>query len=368
MEATTEPPSSNGSFNSQNRALNWGMVYTSEIFTVVFLSILGLLTTLFNGFTLFAIYKDPMRCFRTPLTTFITGIIFFDFLTGIIVEPAIACIYAIGYIHHGISRQSYRSMVRLAQIFALTTMNSSFLIFLALAIAQLLALRWPRVYERYITNNNARIAISLIWCYSALFALLPELVHISLRVFYAVDLVLHTTIVTILLIIVYAVTYYVFKSKISPMLANAEQEPRRQPQQGAQAGGGTPLKVEREFLKGTFLLTLVLLVTVFPFTIALYIWIFKPYKDFAEYIQRYVAVIACENVLFLKFLWDPAILILRIPTYRKSVVMVCSGLVGSNAGGVVAYNRHADEEARAEDLKETTIVEEDIQERSEVQT
>lgn len=338
------------------------MMYSAETFTIIFLYLLGLLTTAFNAFTLYAIYKDPLSCFRTPLTTFITGIIISDLLTGMIVEPAVASVYAISRLNNNLTYQTYLNIVRTAQIFALITMNTSFLTFLALAIAQLLAVGWTGVYERYVTTKTAKIAIGVIWLYSVFFSLIPEIGKVSLRSFYALDLILNTTIVTVLLIITYIVTYIVFKKKVSQVL-ESEQAPEQDNHRGRR---GMP-KVERDFLIGTFLLTCILIITVLPFTIALYFWIFEKKRSFATVVKRYVAVIICENILFLKFLWDPAILILRIPTYRKSVVMIFSGTLGNNPGGIVAYNRHADEQRADNFIPETTVMEENIREDREDQ-
>jgi len=62
----------------------------TSIFSIVYLIVMMIPTTVVNGLTLFAIYKDPLKCFRNPLAIFVTGVIAADFLTGLIGEPIMA--------------------------------------------------------------------------------------------------------------------------------------------------------------------------------------------------------------------------------------------------------------------------------------
>ncbi|XP_031556990.1 cannabinoid receptor type 1B-like [Actinia tenebrosa] len=343
----------NPTTNATEPAPNWQLYGTVETFTVVFLSFLALGTTTANGFTLYTIYKDPLKCFRTPLTIFIAGILVSDFLTGLIVEPVLAILYSINYIHI--------HLLRTIQVVAMITINTSFFIILALAIAQFMALKYPIVYERWFTNRSSILIIACVWAYSCTFSLLPEIFSMSMWAFYTVDLILNTTLVTIALVVIYVFTYIVFKRKNRELGENNEQPNQRPASQRAKE------QIENDFLKGTFLLTVVLIVTVWPFMIALYIWIFNPYLTMAKLVEEYTALIICENLLYLKFLWDPLIFIMRVSKYRKAVVMEFTGIVQRcgcgcipGGAGVVVYNRYVNEETTRADAdgQEETVVEE----------
>ena len=348
----------NPTTNTTEPAPNWHLYGAVETFSVIFLSFLALGTTTANGFTLFAIYKDPLKCFRTPLTIFITGILVSDFLTGLIVEPVLAALYSINYIHI--------HLLRTIQVVAMITINTSFFIILALAIAQFMALKVPIVYERWFTNRSSIVIIACIWAYSCTFALLPEIFHLSLWAFYTIDLILNTTLVTIALIIIYILTYMVFKQKAREFAGNNAEH---QPPVTQQANE----RVENDFLKGTFLLTVILILTVWPFMITLYIWIFNPYINMAKLVEESIALILCENILYLKFLWDPLIFILRVVKYRRAVVMVFTDVVHAcgfrclpGGAGAVAYNRYVNEETRVEAEGQTdTVIEDEERQKNE---
>ena len=49
---------------------------------------LVVVTTVSNGFLLYVLYKDPLKRFTKPVTTFITAIAIMDFLTGALCDPS----------------------------------------------------------------------------------------------------------------------------------------------------------------------------------------------------------------------------------------------------------------------------------------
>lgn len=345
-----------GPTTNTTEAPNWHMYGAVETFSVVFLSFLALGTTVTNGFTLYAIYKDPLKCFRTPLTIFISGILVSDFLTGLIVEPVLAILYSMNYIHI--------HLLRTIQIVGMITINTSFFIILALAIAQFMALKVPMVYESWFTNRSSMVIIACIWAYSCTFSILPEIFSMSLWAFYTIDLILNTTLVTIALVIIYILTYIVFR-KTNRELGENNAENGQRPADQRPADQRAKEQVENDFLKGTFLLTVILIVTVWPFMITLYVWIFNPYVNMAKLVEEYSALIICENLLYLKFLWDPLIFIVRVSKYRKAVVMTLTDVLQScgcgcgcvtGGAGVVVYNRYVNEETRGDDGQEDTVV------------
>lgn len=295
------------------------------IFQLVYIFVVAIATIVINGLTLYAIYKDPLKCFRNPLTIFITGVLAADFLTGLLGEPLIAS----GVAHLWLTgNEAGLRVLILGMVVAALTLTVSFLTLLALAICQLLAIGWVRRYEGCVSIKSAKIGIAVIWV-STLFVCvaLGVLSHIF---FVVVLMMLVVCLVTIVLVILYIVTYFVFRKRVgrqdSPLESNL---------------------VNKEFLKATFLLVLVQIVTVWPYvvatTAAIHIY------DFNVEVVRAIC-----TVLFLsKFVIDPIILVWRIPKYSKSLKIVyasclarcgCCAVDMSAEGRAVAYNetRHED--------------------------
>ena len=57
---------------------------TTSILTVVLVAV----TTVSNGFLLYVLYKDPLKRFTKPVTTFITALAIMDFLTVVLCDPS----------------------------------------------------------------------------------------------------------------------------------------------------------------------------------------------------------------------------------------------------------------------------------------
>lgn len=64
--------------------------YRVDITSGIFLAAVSVLTVSGNGLLLLAIWRDPFRTFRTPVTFFIIGLAAADFLTGLAVCPIYA--------------------------------------------------------------------------------------------------------------------------------------------------------------------------------------------------------------------------------------------------------------------------------------
>ena len=273
-----------------------------RLFSIIYLSILSVATTLLNGFTLFVIFKDPLKCFRTPLTIFITGIIASDFIIGLVGEPILA-----------VSRASDSVDTR---VVISTSVDASFLIMLALAVAQLQAVRKPEVYQRWFTNCSARVIIVCIWIYALVFALIPVLIDVEVSI-YALNIFLNVLVIAIFLIVISVITYKLFKKSL---VLNDEQTAERGMQQNQ-------AMIEKEFLKGTLILVVLLIIAVLPLLINAILRIAELLVDDHHSSLRIFGIIYMD-FLFLKFLLDPLVFIFRVPKYRRAVRLVCGAKCG----------------------------------------
>lgn len=297
---------------------DWEVFNTVEAFTIVALSVLAVATVVSNGVFLWTFYKDPLKCLRTPSAIVIAGLSSANFLTGLIVEPAFVAFYLWQYVA---DEEDWGVFLRFAQAFSFVTMNTSFLLMLALAIIQYLLIKYPRVYQKTVSPKSALVGVIAIWIYATFFALLPEMFHVNGFAYFLADMILHVTMLTVVLVILYIAIYYEFR-KLAQRHRNADLghntegegsvvEPSESEQQRRQA--------EKDFVYGTFILTLILIITVWPFCLSLYITIC------CSSVEAYIAVMITQLFLLWKFAMDPFVFAWRLRKFRKSLVFAMQG-------------------------------------------
>lgn len=297
---------------------DWEVFNTVEAFTIVALSVLAVATVVSNGVFLWTFYKDPLKCLRTPSAIVIAGLSSANFLTGLIVEPAFVAFYLWQYVA---DQEDWGVFLRFAQAFSFVTMNTSFLLMLALAIIQYLLIKYPRVYQKTVSPKSALVGVIAIWIYAIFFALLPEMFHVNGFAYFLADMILHVTMLTVILVILYIAIYYEFR-KLAQRHRNADLghntegegsvvEPSESEQQRRQA--------EKDFVYGTFILTLILIITVWPFCLSLYITIC------CFSVEAYIAVMITQLFLLWKFAMDPFVFAWRLRKFRKSLVFAMQG-------------------------------------------
>jgi len=281
------------------------------------LAFLSISTVLTNGMFLLTFYKDPLKCLRTPSAIFIAGLTSANFLTGLIVEPALLGEIVLSFVYG--EDRSLSKFYRLAEVLSFVTVTSSFLIMLALGIVQYLLIKHPRVYQRAVSVKSAVIGVIFIFVYSIFFAVLPEMTGINKYVYYLIDLAIHETLLTVALVILYMVIYCAFRKltqrhRSADLGENAEgqgssAEQTENEKQRRQA--------EKDFVIGTITLTLFLIITVWPYCITLFIAMLY---DFT--LAVFIAVIIAQFFLLWKFALDPFVFAWRLRKYRKSLVLV----------------------------------------------
>lgn len=286
----------------------------SEELVFLIIAALAVATVISNGLFLWTFYKDPLKCLRTPSAIVIAGLTSANFLTGLIVEPAFVALYLWQFLS---DTEDVEFFVRFAQAFSFITMNTSFLLMLALAIIQYLLIKYPRVYQTTVSPKSAFFGVVVIWIYAIFFAVLPEMVDVDEYAYFLTDMILHVTLLTVVLVILYIAIYYEFR-KLAERHRNADLGENTE-------GGGSSLepsdseqqrrRAEKDFVYGTFILTLILIITVWPFCISLYIMV----NDFS--IEAYIAVLLTQLFLLWKFALDPFVFAWRLRKFRKSLVL-----------------------------------------------
>lgn len=303
-------PTLNSSTESDAVPENIDLYYGVTMFSIVFLFVVMIPTVIINGMTLFAIYKDPLKCFRNPLMVFATGVIVADFISGLIVFPFFGAVYAHD-LHIG-ENDATGEVYHIAIEVLTATITISFLTLSGLAVSQLIAIKSPMRFDRCVTTRSVKIGLVVIWVYATLFTAIPYFFdYTTLHYFYFGYLIFHVTIITVSLVILYIVTYLFFAVRAARHLDEEENK-----------------QVTREFFKGSCILSLLQILLVWPATIALYAEEFLEPDDMETAVRIEAARLICDDLLFIKFLLDPIILVWRVPKYRLAMKKVYSRLCG----------------------------------------
>ncbi|XP_020907749.1 beta-3 adrenergic receptor-like [Exaiptasia diaphana] len=170
--STITTPMTNTTEASFEDAANFHLYTGVTIFSTVFLFVITAPTLVFNGMTLFAIHKDPLKCFRNPLAMFMTGVLVADFISGLIVYPFFGAVYAHD-LRVGINDSTYK-VYHVAGEVLTATVTISFLTLLGLAISQLIAVNSPMRYDRWVTVRGVKTGLICIWIYAAAFISVPR--------------------------------------------------------------------------------------------------------------------------------------------------------------------------------------------------
>ena len=210
MANTTEKPFED--------AANFHLYIGVAIFSSVFLFVITGPTFVFNGMTLFAINRDPLKCFRNPLAMFMTGVLVADFIAGLIVYPFFGAVY-VHELRVGTS-DATNEVYHVAVEVLTATVIISFLTLLGLAISQLIAVNSPFRYDRWVTVRGVKTGLICIWVYAVVFTTIP---HFFTDVkwidyFFLFFLIFHVTVVTVALVILYIVTYLLFTARAARQL------------------------------------------------------------------------------------------------------------------------------------------------------
>lgn len=298
----------------------------------IYLSIIAVTTIVGNGLLLMAIIKDPYKSFRTPTTMFVVGLAVADFLTGAVVDPLTAFLNVAFYLK--LYRDPGTNKVledcdKVSIHVSFVTMNTSFLILLALTFCQYLAISFPHKHRTLVTHRSAMITLIVITIYSIVFSLLPEF-NVPRRLKLEIDTHLNTNAVAIILISCYVLLYLAYRGhlkRVSSLDENDAARNRRREQ-------------EREFTAVNLLLVTFLLIFTLPSMILWNLRLYKYYDvqslSYGQRLKLQLAGTLIFDVLVMKFALDPCIYAWRLSKYRRAIkkIIQCgrvSGVDGSSS-------------------------------------
>ena len=305
---------------------------TTQLATGIVLTILSPVTVISNALLLFTIFKDPLKCFRTPPTYFIVALAFVDLITGIFIEPFFIMARLVRYITWTIRlvNEPYKSLWFFGGMFSYVGLNASFLLVLGLIVSQFIAITYPHRYRVIVTTRRVLACVILSCVYFTGFILL-QYVGIPLSTLYKVDLHLHSTLITVLLIsssLLLLISFHKFE-ETSRRITTQNSETRY-------ARGGHESKnprnriSQRQFTIVTLILSEILIVCSLPHIVLVHLRFYMKQETLQERLDLFAFVIIGDEMMFVKVALDAFIYAWRLAKYRRSLKI----LLGCNANQV----------------------------------
>ena len=174
---------------------------TLTLLSAISLSIISVITVVGNGILCLAMYKDPLKCFRSSPMLFVANLAVADFLTGFIVDPLYIA-YNFGYYQ----ARDYETALSAGDHASYITVNLSLCTVVVLVVDRFLALNTPIRYRRVMTRQVAGGTIAVLWVYSILFSFLRTM-GVPEDTYYLLDLHIHVTGSLVTLTVFLGLTY-----------------------------------------------------------------------------------------------------------------------------------------------------------------
>ena len=173
----------------------------TQLGTAIFLMILPPVTVISNVLLLVTIFKDPLKCFRSPATYFIVALAVVDLTSGVLIAPFFIMQRLAKYTTWSLTfLEPYKSLSLFGGMFSYVGFNSSFLLVLGLIWSQYVAVTFPHGYRSIVTTRRVLACIGFSCAYFAGFILL-QFAGVPLQTLLQVDLHLHSTLITVLLML-----------------------------------------------------------------------------------------------------------------------------------------------------------------------
>ena len=313
------------------------MYARTELVSGCILGVLSPITVTANILLITAISKDPLKYFKKPTSHFVLGLSVADLICGLLVEPLFAMYFFCRYFQacahfHAI----LRTLFIVASIISTASLNSSFVMVLMLSVVQLIAIEWPYRYKTWVKKKTVITCVVITWVYFGVFSLLPIL-GVDQVVFFQINLILHSTLVSVVLAFVQILVYRAFRghlqhqsiiNRYSFLLTGSPHNTAfRQRYKKHLAKKQTRYKLfDRNFIIVTFYLAAILLFSAFPHIAVFYVFLYKePTGSLKEELYLNISLRITDLLLFTKVAADAFIFAWRLPTYRKSLDFIITG-------------------------------------------
>lgn len=294
------------------------LYFKFELSSVIILVLLAIVTIPTNILLLVMIWIDPLKCFNKPTTVFIVGLAIADLLTGLTTEPFFAIYYYFRYKNEGFVSSDITNLYRAGQYLSTVTISSSFLIVLALSWSQFIAVALPHRYATLVTRRRVTLCVVIIWLYFVGFSLL-QFTNIDLMSYLRVDLILHPTLISIVLLITMLLLYRSFQKEIRRKRSILKYRNDQDNQSRRRSN------VERQFTIVTIYLAGIILASALPHVAVQYVYL-EVYESLDTHDKIYVSIAmrVRDLLLFLKVALDAFIYAWRLKIYRETLRKIFS--------------------------------------------
>lgn len=309
---------SNASLDHQNHSSYLTTLYISAFL----LSFLSPITVVSNSLLLVAIYKDPFKSFRTPVTYFIISLAVVDLITGLVVEPFFAAYYFACYCYQTLfPGKVFDYLFQTGAFVSLVMLSTSFLLVLALTTTQYIAITFPHKYRRFFTKKRVLVSVSCCFVYFSIFSSL-QFTKFPKEIYFKINLHLHPTIVGILLTAAHIFLYKSFRKFVRKSKAIRQQSKISQPicQRSQVAHDNkSEAKHQKQLTVVALFLSALLLLSLFPHIVTFYVFLYTKHQSYQFQVHVSIALRVSDMIMFLKVALDAYIYAWRHPKYRKAV-------------------------------------------------
>ena len=313
----------NNSTNPSSSA-DFSLYLNTQLATAICLMILSPVTVVSNVLLLLAIFKDPLKCFRTPPTYFIVALALVDLTTGVLIEPFFIMFRMVRYLTWSPKiSEPYHSLGEFGSMSSYVGLNSSFLLVLGLIWSQFIAITYPHRYRSIVTTPRVLACIVLPCVYFTGFILL-QFVGVPIQTLFQVDLHLHTTVITVLLMVSSFMLLRSFRkfAKTSRRLAAQNSESRDA--QGHASKTRSNKISEKQFTIVTLLLSGIFIVCSLPHIVLVHLSLYTNQETLQEELDLFAGITIGDEMMFLKVALDAFIYAWRLTKYRRSLKIVLS--------------------------------------------
>ena len=330
MENSTSPCNSSSA--------DYKLYFYTQLATGISLIILSPITIISNVLLLLTILKDPLKCFRTPATYFIVALALLDLTTGLSVEPCFVMYRVATYVKWSITPiEPYYTIDQIGSWLSFVGLNSSFLLVLGLILTQFIAITYPHHYRSVVTTRRVLASVAFALVYFTGFILL-HFFGVARTTLNQVDLYIHTTLITVLLILGSAMLLrsyrqYATASRRLVDARNLENRDAGRPQ--------TDTTHKRQFTIVTLLLSGIFIVCSLPHIITTHISLYSKQESLQERLYLFAAISTADVIMYVKVALDAFIYAWRLTKYRRSLKIVLTGpgnQVASEATEINAMN------------------------------
>ena len=288
---------------------------TFKTFAWSFCLLIALTAFLGNAALLFAVFRDPLRCFKTRASSVFTlSLATFDMLTGFV--------YTMWYIAN-LSRSSVADSISMKFVinFVHVKGQCAFLTVFALAVDRYIAVVYAVRYKKIVTRRKLILWTALIWGYSFAFTTIVNILDQQKAHGNLVDaanymhLASHVEIVLVLLgvCVLYLLSYRSLRQHGRKLRVSGRVNNERKQQY---------LRSEKQFAVAILLTMIILLCTVTPHTIYMFIHLAKdlcPHCTQSIHYLRFVKF--SEGIYLFLFAANPFVYAWRLPTFRNALAL-----------------------------------------------